>query len=176
MRRRRRPTLAAFLDAGEGFIDVLFLLLTFFIVQNVWQIHLSNLHNRFVHAQKLNFVKAADERRPAPSPRDERFIQIIIGKAFVQFDKGGLVTEDRYVFQDSPDVDQAGIELVVFEAVRDALELVLAQQGDDAEGILVRLYFERGATVTYTVGVYDALSQVGLKTVQWGLESQKKRM
>lgn len=176
MRRRRRRTLATFLDAGEGFIDVLFLLLTFFIVQNVWQIHLSNLHNRFVHAQKLNFVKAADERQPAASPKDERFIQIIIGKAFVQFDKGGLITEDRYVFQDSPDVDQAGIELAVFEAVKDALELVLAQQGDDAEGILVRLYFERGATVTYTVGVYDALSQMGLKTVQWGLESQKKRM
>jgi len=176
MRRTRRRPLAAFLDSGEGFIDVLFLLLTFFVVQNVWQIHLASLHSRFVHAQKLNFVRAADERGSAPQPADERFIQIIVGRAFVQFDKGGLVGEEEYVFQDSPGVESEGVERAVFESTRRALESLIAQRGVSVEDVLVRLYFERDATVTYTVGVYDALSRVGLKTVQWGLESQSARL
>ena len=175
MIRRRKRTSAGVFEAGEGFIDVLFLLLTFFIVQNVWQIHLANLHDRFVHAQKLNFVKAPDEEDKAPDPRDERFIKIVVGKEFVEFDKGGVVTDEHYVFKRTPDIDQAGIERAVFEATQIGLENLLGQRGFLAEDILVRLYFERDATVTYTVGVYDALNRMGFKTVQWGLESQSKR-
>ena len=177
MRQRRRSTLAGWLEAGEGFIDVLFLLLTFFIVQNVWQVHLANLHSRFVHAQKLNFVKAPDETNLAHPP-DEKFIKIIIGKEFIQFDKGGIVAEERYAFKSSPDIDQTGIERAIFQATQNALGEILAQRGytpKDAPDITVLLYFERDATVTYTVGVYDALNRTGFKTVQWGLESQKKR-
>ena len=154
---------------------MLFLLLTFFIIQNVWQTHLSNLHNRFVHAQKLNFIKAADESKSAPNPKDERFLQIIVGKSFVQFDRGGVVTEARMVFQDHPDANQAGIERAVFMATQKALLALIAQQGFSPKDVLARLYFERDATVTYTVGVYDALNRTGFKTVQWGLESQKRR-
>ena len=75
MIHRRKRTTAGVFEAGEGFIDVLFLLLTFFIVQNVWQIHLANLHNRFVHAQKLNFLKAPDEEGKAPDPPGRTFHQ-----------------------------------------------------------------------------------------------------
>ena len=174
MRSRRRPA-ASFLDAGEGFIDVLFLLLTFFIIQNVWQTHLSNLHNRFVHAQKLNFIKATDESQSAPTPKDERFMQIIIGKSFIQFDKGGVITEESTIFQDHSKVDQASIERVVFMATQKALIALIAQKGFAPKDVLARLYFERDATITYTVGVYDALNRMGFKTVQWGLESQKRR-
>ena len=176
MRQRNRRPLAALLDTGEGFIDVLFLLLTFFIIQNVWQTHLANLHNRFVHAQKLNFIKAPDEKGSAPHPTDERFLQIIIGKSYVQFDKGGVATEEHMVFQDRADNDEIGIERAVFLSVQKALLALQAQHGFAPNDILVRLYFERDATVTYTVGVYDALNNSGFKTVQWGLESQKRKM
>ncbi|MDP6040159.1 MAG: hypothetical protein QGG64_16535 [Candidatus Latescibacteria bacterium] len=175
MRHRRRRPIAALLDTGEGFIDVLFLLLTFFIIQNVWQTHMANLHNRFVHAQKLNFIKAAAEEGSAPNPADERFLQIIIGKTFVQFDKGGISTEEQMVFQARSDLDRTGIERTVFLATQKSLHALQAEHGFSPNDILVRLYFERDATVTYTVGVYDALNRNGFKTVQWGLESQKKR-
>jgi len=177
-RHRRGRRLGGVLDAGEGFIDVLFLLLTFFIIQNVWQTHLSDLHNRFVHAQKLDFVKAvAESSSPAKSvPSDERFVQIIIGQAFVQFDKGGLITEAKYVFEYGTDAETVGIERAVFQATKKALESLIALNGISPEDILVRLYFERDARVTYTVGVYDALNQAGFKSVQWGLESQKRRL
>jgi len=175
MRQRRRRPLTALVDTGEGFIDLLFLLLTFFIIQNVWQTHMANLHNRFVHAQKLNFIKAAAEEGSAPNPADERFLQIIIGKAFVQFDKGGVSTEEQMVFQDHANLDQTGIERTIFLATQKALLALQAQKGFTPNDILVRLYFERDATVTYTVGVYDALNTNGFRTVQWGLESQKKR-
>ena len=176
MRHRNKRPLAALLDTGEGFIDVLFLLLTFFIIQNVWQTHLANLHNRFVHAQKLNFIKAPDEKRTAPNPTDERFLQIIIGKSHIQFDKGGVATEEQIVFQHGADNAQVGIERAVFLATQKALHALQAQRGFDPRDILTRLYFERDATVTYTVGVYDALNANGFKTVQWGLESQKRKL
>jgi len=176
MRHRRRRSLSALLDTGEGFIDVLFLLLTFFIIQNVWQTHMADLHNRFVHAQKLNFVKAAAEEGSAPNPSDERFLQIIIGNSFVQFDKGGVATEERMVFQDHSNSETTGIERAVFMATEKALLTLQAQQGFTPNEILVRLYFERDATVSYTVGVYDALNTNGFKSVQWGLESQKRKM
>ena len=176
MRHRHRRPLAALLDTGEGFIDVLFLLLTFFIIQNVWQTHMANLHNRFVHAQKLDFIKAAAEEGSAPNPSDERFLQVIIGKSFVQFDKGGVSTEERMVFQDSGSSQEVGIERAVYLATEKALLTLQAQQGFMPNEILVRLYFERDATVTYTVGVYDALNTNGFKSVQWGLESQKRKL
>ena len=80
------------------------------------------------------------------------------------------------VFQDRADNDQLGIERAVFLSVKKALLALQAQHEFAPNDILVRLYFERDATVTYTVGVYDALNNSGFKTVQWGLESQKRKL
>lgn len=164
-----------FLEAGEGFIDVLFLLLTFFIIQNVWQIYLAHLHSSFVYARKLDFIKAPVEGKSELTP-DEKFVETIIGKEFVQLNKGGIISEDTYIYEKAFDKSGIAPEFAVFKATKRAFSEIIAKTGFDPKDILVRLYFERDATVTYTVGVYDALNKLGFKTVQWGLESKERRL
>lgn len=170
MKKSRKNTFLT--DSGEGFIDLLFLLLTFFIVQNVWQIHLTNSHNRFVHAQKLDFIKAvATEQDQHTGKENKQFIKVIVGQDFVQFDKGGIIPHEQYAFQHAENHTNK-IEQTVFDATHRTLQDIVLTQTIAPENILVRLYFERNATVSYTVGVYDALHRLGFKKIQWGLENQ----
>ena len=176
MYRRQRRLTAAALDAGEGFIDVLFLLLTFFIVQNVWQTAVSEAHTQFIHAQMLDFVKAADPKKNGPKTADDSSLQIIVGSDFVRFVKGGIMTEEIAVFQDTSDREESDIEQAVFAATEQALVDVLHGGSYQAETVLVRLYFERHATIIYTVGVYDALNKTGFQKFHWGLRDPNKNM
>ena len=174
MNRPQRRFSPAALDTGEGFIDVLFLLLTFFIVQNVWQLAISEAHKQVIHDTKIDLVKATGPPSDDRMPKDDAFLQVIVGDDFVEFEKGGIIADRIVVFQSQSNRDEQDIEYAVFKATEKASIDVLHQSSYRAEEILVRLYFERTATIMYAAGVYDALTKTGFDKFQWGLRSSKK--
>lgn len=173
MKRPQRRFTAAFLDAGEGIIDMLFLLLTFFIVQNVWQQTLAEIQTQFIHDQKLDFVKAPITGPIEPPPPD-RILRIVIGENTVKIAKSGIVNEQVYAFQQRSETTVPDIENEIYRSTKEALNHVLQKSSVKPEDIWVRLYFEKDAKVAYTVGVYEALMESDLRRIQWGLEKSVK--